>query len=177
MVALNETDLDFYLSIQDVEQLVEPGARIVPTSASEGTGIENLLDAVLEQAGWREDVGSAVITSARQRDCLSRSREALGRALSAQEMGAPFDLISMDAMDALIPLMELTGGGRPGSRDRYHLCQVLCGKIGGKPMESYDAIVIGGGHAGCEAALALARTGRSTLCLTLSPGRHCPYGL
>ena len=24
-------------------------------------------------------------------------------------MGAPFDLISMDAMDALIPLMELTG--------------------------------------------------------------------
>ena len=35
-------------------------------------------------------------------------------------------------------------------------------------MESYDAIVIGGGHAGCEAALALARTGRSTLCLTLS---------
>lgn len=109
VVALNKTDLDFYLSIQDVEQLVEPGARIVPTSASEGTGIENLLDAVLEQAGWREDVGSAVITSARQRDCLSRSREALGRALSAQEMGAPFDLISMDAMDALIPLMELTG--------------------------------------------------------------------
>ena len=35
-------------------------------------------------------------------------------------------------------------------------------------MESYDAIVIGGGHAGCEAALALARTGQSTLCLTLS---------
>ena len=33
---------------------------------------------------------------------------------------------------------------------------------------AYEAIVIGAGHAGCEAALALARTGHRTLCLTLS---------
>lgn len=37
-----------------------------------------------------------------------------------------------------------------------------------KLMENYDAIVIGAGHAGCEAALALARTGNKTLLLTLS---------
>ena len=35
-------------------------------------------------------------------------------------------------------------------------------------MERYDAIVIGAGHAGCESALALARTGNKTLLLTLS---------
>ena len=35
-------------------------------------------------------------------------------------------------------------------------------------MEKYDAIVIGAGHAGCEAALALARTGNKTLLLTIS---------
>ena len=35
-------------------------------------------------------------------------------------------------------------------------------------MEKFDAVVIGAGHAGCEAALALARTGQKTLLLTLS---------
>ena len=35
-------------------------------------------------------------------------------------------------------------------------------------MKKFDAIVIGAGHAGCEAALALARTNNKTLLLTLS---------
>jgi len=35
-------------------------------------------------------------------------------------------------------------------------------------FEYYDSIVIGAGHAGCEAALALARTGNKTLLLTIS---------
>ena len=35
-------------------------------------------------------------------------------------------------------------------------------------MEKFDAIVIGAGHAGCEAGLALARTGHKTLLLTLN---------
>ena len=35
--------------------------------------------------------------------------------------------------------------------------------------KSYDAIVIGGGHAGVEAALALARTSQRTLMMTLTP--------
>lgn len=34
--------------------------------------------------------------------------------------------------------------------------------------ENYDAVVIGSGHAGCEAALALARMGQKTLLLTLN---------
>ena len=34
--------------------------------------------------------------------------------------------------------------------------------------EYFDAVVIGAGHAGCEAALALARMGQSTLLLTLN---------
>ena len=34
--------------------------------------------------------------------------------------------------------------------------------------ESYDVIVIGAGHAGCEAALATARLGLSTIIFTVS---------
>ena len=34
--------------------------------------------------------------------------------------------------------------------------------------ESYDVVVIGAGHAGCEAALACARMGQNTICFTVS---------
>ncbi|MGZ9188653.1 MAG: FAD-dependent oxidoreductase, partial [Nitrospira sp.] len=37
--------------------------------------------------------------------------------------------------------------------------------------EQCDVIVVGGGHAGCEAALAAARMGAHTLLLTMDPDR------
>lgn len=45
-------------------------------------------------------------------------------------------------------------------------------------LDSYEVVVVGGGHAGCEAAAASARVGAKTLLLThkiSTIGRFCIY--
>lgn len=43
----------------------------------------------------------------------------------------------------------------------------ICGRKGIKMIQEYDVIVVGGGHAGCEAAAAAGNMGRKTLLITM----------
>jgi len=81
----------------------------VEISAKEGEGVEELLFTILTLSGLADGVEDTLITSARQRDCLMRAKDALGRAIDAHTAGVPFDLVSQDAMDALSALYSLTG--------------------------------------------------------------------
>jgi len=52
-----------------------------------------------------------------------------------------------------------------------YLCVCLCGQMGvfmNKIVEEYGVVIIGAGHAGCEAALACARLGIRTIIFTVS---------
>lgn len=108
VAAINKGDLPAVLTPEAVAAALEPGTPVLTLSARTGEGITELMDAVLRRAGLEEGE-AAVITSARQRDCLARARAALDRALSAHGAGVPYDMVSMDVMDALSALMELTG--------------------------------------------------------------------
>ena len=108
VIAYNKMDLGRSLTRGELYRL-GLDAPVVEISAKEGEGVEELLFTILTLSGLADGVEDTLITSARQRDCLMRAKDALSRAIDAHTAGVPFDLVSQDAMDALSALYSLTG--------------------------------------------------------------------
>lgn len=97
LVALNKCDLGVTGA--------RPGIRV---SAKTGEGVDALLEELKKRAG-APDASEERLTQPRHIDCAKRAMEALERALSGLSEEMPLDLISVDLMEALSALGEITG--------------------------------------------------------------------
>jgi len=101
LVVLNKCDLGAF-----------PGRAGLRVSARTGEGVDALLEAVAARAG-DESAAEELLTQPRQIDCARRALAALRRAQTALEGGMPPDVISVDLMEALETLGEITGRSAP----------------------------------------------------------------
>ncbi len=97
LIALNKSDLG-----------VSPGRAGLPVSAKTGAGVSDLLEFIAKRAGAFE-AAEERLTQPRHIDCVKRAISALDRALQGLDEGASPDLLSIDLMDALDSLLEITG--------------------------------------------------------------------
>lgn len=105
ILVLNKTDLTDHTSKQHELPEDVPKARVC---ALTGEGIDALLQLIAGrfQAVYSEE---QQMTQQRHIECAHRAIEALGMAIETAEGGAPIDLSSIDLMQALQALTEITG--------------------------------------------------------------------
>lgn len=87
-------------------------ARTFSLSALTGEGVEDFQKALVKEVSGalaHEGEGSVIVTNNRQRECLLRARESLGRVMGARAGEVPLEIISEDIRGALRALEEIIG--------------------------------------------------------------------
>jgi tRNA modification GTPase len=105
---INQADERFLLALNKCDLGVFPGRKGLPVSAKTGTGVSQLLEEISKRAG-AYTAAEQRLTQPRHIDCVKRAVSALTRSLDGLRDGAPPDLITIDLMDALDSLLEITG--------------------------------------------------------------------
>ena len=85
------------------------GRNAVRMSAKSGKGLEELRAAIRSRIDGEAEAETCVVTSARQKEAISRARERLDQAASALVADVPHEMVLLDMYVALTALGELTG--------------------------------------------------------------------
>ncbi|MDI6601530.1 MAG: tRNA uridine-5-carboxymethylaminomethyl(34) synthesis GTPase MnmE [Thermoanaerobacteraceae bacterium] len=106
---LNKSDLPAKLSAGYINRML-PYARIIRTSLVDGTGLDELTEFIygLFYSGDVK-INDPIITNTRHLACLKKAADAANSALDTLKSGSPVDLITVDLMDAVDALGEITG--------------------------------------------------------------------
>lgn len=104
---LNKTDLVCKADVSLIENRL---GKCISVSAKNGTGYDELCDAVAETVGTKNfDTTAAMLTNERQRLCCENAKENLSEALNAICLGLTLDAIGVCIDGAISALLELTG--------------------------------------------------------------------
>jgi hypothetical protein len=109
-----------------------------------------------------------LITNARHYDLLCSTQRELEAARAALRERHSEELVLVPLHNALKFLGQITGETNDGRYTVGDIRNVLYWKVDMSFDEAFDVIVIGAGHAGCEAASAAARLGAETGLITLN---------
>jgi tRNA modification GTPase len=108
VIAFNKIDLPSAWEERQIAAL-EGRFPVVRVSATERIGLDDLRRAVVGRLGSLDREGAPTLTTARQRDALSKVSAALEQALSSWTGGLPPDLVAVDVQAALDHMGSVTG--------------------------------------------------------------------
>lgn len=107
IAVINKSDLDSKIDIDYINSEFE---HVVYISAKEGSGKEELINAVTKATGTEEFSASSVLLAGeRQRTAAESAVESINSAIGAMNMGFSLDAVTIDLENALYKLYELIG--------------------------------------------------------------------
>ena len=173
IVLLNKSDLEPVTTEQILKEKVGEHP-VICVSAKDETGFEQLEDTLKNMflEGSLSFNDEVCITNMRHKAALMDAKESLKQVTESIAQDMPEDFFSIDLMSAYESLGTIIGEAVDDDLvNEISVSSVWANKWRQEmnTLEEYtDVVVVGAGHAGCEAALACARLGLSTTIFTVS---------
>ena len=175
IVLLNKSDMEQVVKPEDLKNLNK--FSMVSISAKNETGLDKLEHAIKDmffngEISFNEEI---YITNVRHKTLLQEALDSLHMVKDGINQGMSEDFLTIDLMTAYEKLGMIIGEEVEDDLADRIFSKFCMGKkrlfkeTAVKNLcETYDVVVVGAGHAGCEAALACARLGLNTICFTVS---------